>query len=95
MKKLSKIRSYVGFSIKSGKIIFGVDNIILKRSKLILVDKSLSEVSRRKLNNYLEKSRIECIEMDLAEIVSKENCKAIALTDKNLTDAIKKAIKES
>lgn len=95
MQNISKIRSYIGFSIKAGKAIFGVDNIILKRSKLILMDTTLSETSKRKLMNYLVKSRIECIELDLSEIVPKDNCKAIALTDKNLIDAIKKAMKES
>ncbi|MFW5780798.1 MAG: hypothetical protein ACOCWI_05045 [Bacillota bacterium] len=97
MKGLSKIKSYVGFAIKAKKTVFGVDNILkVKRGIcLIIYDDDLGAPGKRKIKNFADKDDIICCQMNMKDIISKENCKAIGLKEKNLANAIIQVIKES
>ena len=52
--QINKLRTYVGFAVKSGNIIFGVDQIkdSKKNIKLILACNTLSDNAMSKLSSY-------------------------------------------
>ena len=89
-----KIKTYVGFAVKSRKIRFGVDDILkLKNTSLILVSDSLAESGMKKLEGYANKNSVDLIkfnENDFLEVIQNISIKAIAVLDENLADAIKK-----
>lgn len=93
----SKIKSYVGFAVKCGKVLYGVDNIenYKKTPYIILTSPLLSENSRAKLNKKIEDKEITVIEVDLEAILPGRNCKALGILEKNLAKAIKEAVKEN
>ena len=93
-----KIKTYIGFAIKSGAVIWGLDNILsgCEKSKLILYDNTLSSTGVRKLTNHINKVNAECIklppEYSLSDITGRDNVKLIAVTNANLADAIRQNI---
>lgn len=87
----NKLATYLGFAKKSGKIVYGVDNILDKSKKAIMLmcDKSLSENSFSKIKNISERVNIKIYVTDnLDKILNTTNCKAIAITSKDLAKAI-------
>ena len=89
-----KIKTYVGFAKKSRKIILGADDIIkaIKVAKLIIVSDSLSSSSLDKLSKAAKKYHIDIFtlkEDEFFNLIDSVFIKAIAITDKNLSDAIK------
>ena len=90
----SKIKTYVGFAVKSRKIRFGVDDILkLKNAGIIIVSDSLAESGMKKLENFANKKSIELIkltEVDFLELIQNISIKALAVLDENLAEAIKK-----
>lgn len=85
-----KTKSLIGFAIKAGKIIFGSDNIVsAKRKYLIIVCRTLSENGLNRLkNNCPGVPLLKCVYSDLSEAVHRDNCKAIAFTDKQMSQAV-------
>lgn len=88
---MGNIGSYLGFAVKSGKIIYGLDNIYKsKRRKYALVlCPSASENLARNAAEYAEKHGLPLLRTDrpLEEIIFKRNCKLIALLDANMAKA--------
>ena len=91
---LSKIKTYVGFAIKSRKIKFGVDDILkLKNAELIMVSDSLAESGMKKIEAFADRKSVSLIKLseeDFFEVVQNISIKALAVLDENLADAIKK-----
>ncbi|MCL1945016.1 MAG: hypothetical protein FWF56_04350 [Firmicutes bacterium] len=89
---MNKLTTYLGFCIKSGKIIYGIDNIISSHKLMyaILYDKSLSQNAISKAKTYAQRNSIPIIELDclLQDILHKPNCKIVSILDKNLANAI-------
>lgn len=89
-----KVKTYVGFAIKSRKIKFGVDDILKsKKTSLILVSEALGGSGTKKLDGYALKNSVDLIKLNSEEfqcIVQNISVKAIAILDNNLADAIKK-----
>lgn len=89
----SKIKTYIGFAIKSRDIRFGVDDIVkMKGTKLIIASKNLGESSLVKLNKFAATKNMEVTLLDselFAEIMQSENIKAAAISNENLAEAIK------
>ena len=88
-----KIESLIGFAVKAGKIIYGIDNIetMHKKRFLIVACNSLSERSLNHLKDYAQNKRLPMIRFKnklLEEAIHKENCKVIAITDKQMSQAI-------
>ena len=85
--QINKLRTYVGFAVKSGNIIFGVDQIkdSKKNIKLILACNTLSDNTMSKLSSYSTQKHIELHIIEkpctLSDIVGRENCKAVAIID--------------
>lgn len=92
-----RLFTFVGFAIKSHKIIYGVDNIVVSRHKpyLVIYSENLGDSSRKKLEEYLNKKEIERCVFDIEELFPDRNCKAFGITDKHLAEAVKSEIKES
>lgn len=93
---LNKIKTFIGFAIKSRNIIFGTDKILLsKKQSLVLISDELADSSRKKLKNHCEKCSIDCFSLkkdEFLDIIQNDNVKAIAILDKNLALAIKKIL---
>lgn len=86
----SKIETYIGFAIKKRSVVFGCDNIEKYRKKiyLLLGTKTLSENSQCVLQVVADKRSCKLLQIDDFDILQKRNCKAIAICDKSLADAI-------
>ena len=91
---ISKVKTYVGFAIKSQKIKYGVDDIVkLKSASLILVSDALAESGQGKVMAYALKKSVKLITIEVGifnEIIQNTSVKAAAILDDNLADAIKK-----
>lgn len=93
MQITSKAETYIGFSIKSGKIVWGLDNVLTCRikPKLVLACNSLGENSEKKLLTYASIKGVKVLKLidrRLEDIVNKSNCKVIGLTDAHLAQAV-------
>lgn len=87
-----KIITYLGFCLRAGKIILGIDRAeSAKKAKLILFDSSLSENSKEKALKLQEKfgcTAIVAEGTELSVLLHRPGCKFAAVTDKNLAEAI-------
>ena len=86
----SKVETYIGFAIKKGSVVFGCDNIASYRKKiyLLLATKTLSTNSLTTLQAVSDKRGVNLIKIEDYELLIKRNCKALAVCDKSLADAI-------
>ena len=89
----NKISAYLGFAMKSNKVIFGYDNLKLYNKKLylIIICKSANDkytqfaIDKQKQTNcdvYVTKDII------LDDLIFKSNCKIIGVKNKELATAI-------
>lgn len=87
---ISKVETYIGFAIKKGSVVFGCDNIekYSKKVFLLLGTKSLSDNSLSTLKAVANKRSCKLLQIDDYELLAKRNCKALAICDKSLSDAI-------
>lgn len=88
-----KIVSYLGFSIKAGKLVFGLDNAEkLKRGCLLLYGQNLADNSKKHAQAVAD--RLACPVLiyrgELGELLHRPGCKVAVVTDRNLADAIVK-----
>ena len=90
-----KISCYVGFAIKSGKVIWGLD--MLKKSKkhprIIIIDGAISSNSALEAEYYATKNDVDVLYLpsnSLGTMLKRNNVKLIAVTDDNLAKAILK-----
>ena len=92
----NKIKAYIGFAIKSGKIVFGYDNLIVakKNPELVLICQSQNDKVTNKVINFCELRKIPCVKLNfvLGDLIGR-NCKVIGIMDKNLSVATKKELK--
>ncbi len=88
----SKIETYLGFCIRSRKIVFGVDETAKqKKSFLLLVDNALGESSFKEMKKAWERLQCPMLVVDdgvLGALLHKEGVKAVAIKDKNLASAM-------
>lgn len=89
----SKITTYLGFAVKSHKIIYGTDDVLKnKNSKIILISNSLSEGSLQKLETHANAKNIPLKKTDdeiFLKVFGEKNVKVVAITDDGLANAIK------
>ncbi|MBS1305437.1 MAG: hypothetical protein ACLR3U_01020 [Christensenellaceae bacterium] len=88
-----KISTYLGFCIRSGKIVFGVDRAeaLKKGVHLLIADSTLSENSMKVLVKLKEKFSCPLLVTEgvsLSELLHRPAVKAAAVKDKNLASAI-------
>ena len=88
-----KISTYLGFCIRSGKIVFGVDRAeaLKKGVHLLIADSTQSENSMKVLVKLKEKFSCPLLVTEgvsLSELLHRPAVKAAAVKDKNLASAI-------
>ena len=90
----AKVAAYIGFSVKSGKILYGYESVIAaKKARLVLFDPALSEHSRKKIRKYAETTGVSVVELpDLADYCGGRKVKCIGLVDENLASATEKEL---
>lgn len=93
---MNKISSYLGFCIRAGKIVFGVDRVeTIKKAYLLLADGELKENSFKVMCKASEKLSAKIIVTEkglLGELLKRPQVKAVAITDEQLALAIEKCI---
>ena len=96
LANINKLKSYLGFALKSKSIIFGIDNIVkAKQIKLVLISNKITETGKNKVLNLCEKKNLKYTIIDgmlFDEIIQNSGIKIVAITDKNLSDAIIKEL---
>ena len=93
----AKLSTYIGFSIRSGQVLYGVDNISTckKRIFLILVSGGLGDSSKDKITKVATDRACPIYYLEdglLADFTHKEGVKAIAILDTSLAGAISDCI---
>lgn len=85
-----KVETYIGFAIKKGSVVFGCDNIERYRKKmyLLLYTPSLSANSLNALKKVAQSYGCKVLQIEEYVSLVKKNCKALAICDKSLADAI-------
>lgn len=91
--EINKVKSYLGYAIKSRNIIFGYDNILSSKIKpfYIVISSTLNEKMTNKLLRFADEKNIKIKKLTsyrLEDFVMRENCKVVALTDVNLASAL-------
>ena len=89
---VNKLESLLGFAVKSGKIVFGFDNLCETRKnvKLVICSPTVNEKVKQKLIllcNHKNWDLIETLEL-LEGLIHRENCKVVGIVDKNMASAI-------
>jgi ribosomal protein L30E len=88
----TKLTTYLGFAIKSGSAVFGLDGIKkADKIKVIIYSSNASENTVKEIRYYAGKkicALIRVEDADLGELVKRNNCKVIAVTDANLANGI-------
>lgn len=87
---MDKIESYIGFSIRKGSAVFGVDSICCYRKKiyLIVATETLATKSLANVKRFAQERGIPVVTAKDYDTLSVRNCKAIGICDKSLADAI-------
>ncbi|MBQ3571640.1 MAG: hypothetical protein IJA15_02310 [Clostridia bacterium] len=91
MVSRSKVETFLGFAIKSRALSMGTNTIAtVKKAFLIIVCDSASEGTKKIALSYAKKFSCPLMVSKklLEDITLKENCKVVAVTDKNLAKAI-------
>ena len=93
----NKIETYLGFCIRAGKIVFGVDRLEKQKKgvHLILVDGGVGKNSLKPTLKAKEKFGCPMLMTDvgvLGETLHRPAVKVAAITDENLASAIVKAV---
>ena len=94
----SKIESYLGFAKKSGNLRAGVNAIAALRSAdLLIICASASENTKKEAMKLAAKFGCPLIESKIPaeKLAGKENCKLLAVTEKNLARAVSDNIDEN
>ncbi len=90
----NKLKTYLGFAVKSNSIVFGFDNLLETRKKVCCViyshDINLKiEQKLLDLCKYKNWALIKLTENDtLSVLLNRENCKVIGITNKDLVNGI-------
>ena len=93
---MNKIQGLISIARKAGFVIIGKEKLAIytKKLYLLLIDKSAGNSLLREMKFLSENRDIPLLEIEnLAELVSIENCKAIGLKNKALSESIEKCVK--
>lgn len=88
-----KLKSYLGFSIKSGEVVFGFDTLLetKKKVKCVIYCNTVNPKIENKLISLCEYKNWALLKTQtqtLSTLVSRDNCKVMGLINKNLIKAI-------
>jgi len=90
---IKKIKAYLSFSVRSGNIIFGVDKLMVNKKLpiVVLICSTQNDKVTNKVLRYCSDNNIKVIKLKdllLADIIGRDNCKVVGLTDFNLAKAV-------
>lgn len=90
---INKIDCYVHFAVKSGKVIWGIDNLVKskKRIFIILYDGALGQNSMKDLKKVIDDKNIPSLQLPenyLNTLLKRENVKVLSVLDESLARAI-------
>ena len=91
MSRNEKVNAYIGFSIKSGNIVYGYESILLniKRIYLVLCDKGLSQNSLKKVERFVAEKNIKSYLIeDLPIYFGGRQVKCVGIGEEHLASAI-------
>ena len=94
-QKINKIKTIGGFSIKAGKLKYGIDNITNK-SNLVIVSSGLAESSYQKLNKQSSEKKfiLKTLQENVFCQIFKEGVKVISIEKCELSNAIYQLMEE-
>lgn len=95
----TKLDSYIGFAVRSNKVIFGVDRLLESKKTpfVVLYDEELGANSLKHIKLYCERKSVENYSLQhnyLANLLKREKVKVISIIDASLGTAIIKALDE-
>lgn len=91
---ISKIDCYIHFAVRSGKVIWGIDNLkrsASKKIKIVLYDETLGQNSIKELERFIQEKQVEALALPenyLNNLLRRENVKVLTITDDSLGAAI-------
>jgi len=90
---IKKIKSYLAFSVRSGKIIFGVDKLFVSKKipYVVLICSTQNDKVSNKIIRFCNENKIKVIKLNdliLGDLIGRDNCKVVGLLDYNLSKAI-------
>ena len=92
MSRNEKIYTYIGFCVKSGKIVYGYETVLLKKKKtyLVLCDQSLSPNSMKKVERFVAENHVEMrLIVDLPQYFGGRAVKCVGIGEEHLASAIR------
>ncbi len=89
----NKIKTYVGFAIKSNSVVFGFDALLETKKKVSCVLYSADinpkvEVKLHDLCQYKNWALIKLENTTISEVTNRDNCKVIGIINKDLVKGI-------
>ena len=90
----NKLETLLGFAVKSGKIVFGFDNLCETRKnvKIVVCSPTTNEKVKQKLILLCQHKSWKLIETidKLEDLIHRDNCKVVGLLDRSMSEAILK-----
>lgn len=91
--EIKKVSSYIAFSIRSGKIIFGVDKLFQSKKMplLVIICSTQNDKVSNKIIRFCNINNVKVIKLKdlvLADMIGRDNCKVVGLLDYNLATAV-------
>lgn len=94
-----KIESLIGFAVKAGKTVYGADAIESTKTRyyLIFLCNTASDNTKNKVISIAQNKHVKVIvtEKELQYAVNRKNCKVLAITDKQMSEAMLKSLGEN
>ncbi|MEG1608888.1 MAG: hypothetical protein RR348_03395 [Clostridia bacterium] len=89
----NKIDSYIGFAVKSRKVIFGLEMLLRARKPpfVVLYDESLGANSLKNMMFYCDTNNVVMLKISanhLNELLQRQNIKILSIVDESLSKAI-------
>jgi ribosomal protein L7Ae-like RNA K-turn-binding protein len=88
------LEALLGFAVKSGKIVFGFDNLCETRKnvKMVICSSSTNDKVKQKLQllcKHKNWNLVESVE-PLEDLIHRDNCKVVGILDTSMASAILK-----
>lgn len=88
----TKLKTYLGFSIKNRSMIFGLDNVLSCRKHLfvVVVGDNLTDKNLSKILAFAQDRHCTLVKVSgcFGELINRPTCKLAGVTDRNLAQAI-------
>ena len=87
---INKVKSYIGFAIKSNAIVYGVDGIREKKTPFVVYSSALADSSKQRCEALKEYgvSVYQITDEQMIEIMENPKVKAFGIKNKELANAI-------